>query len=334
MIGEIKNVVKRSAGRHVYYFGTISSDKVKIATFVPVIEESDTYLNQDTTNGYQRPGKKSRMNQLKRYLQDNPHRLIPPVILSARGAWKFSGDGLIGVLTLNGKAAIIDGQHRMGGIVAQYEEDGEPKLIDFICFADLSLEDEIYEFITINGEQRGVPKALNTYLKGDEFAELAWALNEDDDSPFKGKIFRTKGDQHTYFALHSIAKNIQRTFAHGAFKDLNFDDKLETLKRFWTSIAKHNADAWSDMKLAKREQKMKLAELTGNIAWSIVAPEILMKAWTPAAQEFNFDTLDKVIAFMSEDIDWTKDGEYRGLTGEVGGRRIATQLQSILAYYS
>ena len=334
MIGEIKNVIKRTVGRHVYYFGTISSDKAKIATFVPVIEQSDTYLNQDTAGGYQRPGTKARMNKFKRYLQDNPDRLIPPVILSARGSWEFSGDGPVGTLTLNGRAAIIDGQHRMGGIVALYEEDEEPKLVDFICFADLTLEDEIHEFITINGEQKGVPKALNTFLKGEEEAELAWALNEDDDSPLKGKIFRTKGDQFTYYALHSIAKNIKRTFEHGAFENLDFDDKLEALIRLWKSIAKHNAEAWSDMKLPKRDQKMKLVELTGNIAWSLVAPQILMKGWTPATQEFNFEVIDRVIAYMSEDIDWSKEGEYRGLTGEVGGRRIAHHLESILAYYS
>ena len=334
MIGEIKNVIKRSVGKHTYYFGTITSDKAKIATFVPVIEQSDTYLNQDTVDGYQRPGTKSRMNKFKRYLQANPDRLIPPVILSARGKWKFSGDGAVGTLTLNGKAAIIDGQHRMGGIVAQYEEDEDPKLIDFICFADLTLDDEVHEFITINGEQKGVPKALNTFLQGEEEAELAWALNEDDDSPLKGKIFRTKGDQYTYYALHSIAKNIKRTFDNGAFKELDFDDKLEALIRFWKSIAKHNAEAWSDTKVPKKEQKMKLAELTGNIAWSMVAPQILMKGWTPATQDFNFETIDKVVEYMSEDIDWDKDGEYRGLTGEVGGRRISKELESILAHYS
>lgn len=334
MIGEIENVIKRTVGKHTYYFGTITSDKAKIATFVPVIEPSETYLDQDTTDGYQRPGTKSRMNKFKRYLQANPDRLIPPVILSARGSWEFSGDGPVGTLTLNGKAAIIDGQHRMGGIVAQYEEDEEPKLIDFICFANLSLEDEIHEFITINGEQKGVPKALNTFLQGEEEAELAWALNEDDDSPLKGKIFRTRGDQFTYFALHSIAKNIKRTFDHGAFANLDFDDKLEALIRLWKSIAKHNAEAWSDMRLPKREQKMKLAELTGNIAWSLVAPQILMKGWTPATNEFNFSTIDKVIEYMSEEIDWGKEGEYKGLTGEVGGRRIAKVLEAILACYS
>jgi hypothetical protein len=79
---------------------------------------------------------------------------------------------------------------------------------------------------------------------------------------------------------------------------------------------------------------MKLAELTGNIAWSMVAPQILMKGWTPATQDFNFETIDKVVEYMSEDIDWDKDGEYRGLTGEVGGRRISKELESILAHYS
>ena len=50
---------------------------------------NDTYLEQKTKNGYQRPGKKFRMNKYKRYLDEFPNRLIPPVILSAREIGSF-----------------------------------------------------------------------------------------------------------------------------------------------------------------------------------------------------------------------------------------------------
>lgn len=334
MIGEIDNVIKRTAGKNTYFFGTLSSDKAKIATFVPVIEESETFLNQNTDQGYQRPGTKSRMNKFKRYLAENPNRLVPPVILSARNQWKFEGSGDVGKLSLLGKAAIIDGQHRMGGLVALFDETDEARPIDFICFANLTRDEEIDEFTTINGEQRGVPKALNTFLKGEEDSLLGWDLNETEESPLKGKIFRTKGDSHTYYALHSIAKNIKRTFDHGAFEaTLEYDQKLEVLIEYWKLIAKHNPAAWADMSVAKRAQKMKLAELTGNIAWSLVAPQILIKGWAPSTGTFNWKVIDDVVGYVSSDVDWSKDGEYQGLTGEVGGRRIAKQLESILAHY-
>ena len=105
--------------------------------------------------------KKSRMNKIKKYFQDNPNRLVPPVILSGRGEWVYSeqGEGPVGSLTMQDRAAIIDGQHRVGGLVALYEDTGEVREVDFVCFENLTLQQEIDEFVTINGEQTGVPKA-------------------------------------------------------------------------------------------------------------------------------------------------------------------------------
>ena len=333
-LGTIENVIRRKVGNKVYYFGTMSSDMAKAATFVPVIEPSESFLDQKTARGYQRPGKKSRMNAFKRYLDEYPNRLIPPVILSARGYWKFNGDGEIGSLTLEGEAAIVDGQHRVGGLVALYEDKDENRKFDFICFDKLTIEEEKEEFVVINGQQKGVPRALNEYLKGEEDSEIAWMLNTDTNSPLKGKIFRTQAEPLVYFALHSMAKNVKRTFDHGAFVGLDVEDKVEILIQYWKLIAKHNAEAWSDASRPKREQLYKLMELTGIIAWSLVAPEVLRSGFSPESQNFDWDEIEKRIAFMSADFDWDKRGEFDGLTGEVGGRRIANLLQQNLAYYS
>ena len=94
------------------------------------------------------------MNAFKRYLDEYPNRLIPPVILSARGYWKFNGHGEIGSLTLEGQAAIVDGQHRVGGLVALYEDKDENRQFDFICFDKLTIEEEKEEFVVINGQQK------------------------------------------------------------------------------------------------------------------------------------------------------------------------------------
>jgi DGQHR domain-containing protein len=333
-LGTIEHAIRRTAGELVYFIGTISTDKIKLSTFVPVIEDADTYLSYEVDEGnYQRPGTKSRMNLIKKYFHENPNRLVPPIILSGRGNWKFSGSGVTGSISVEGRAAIIDGQHRAGGLVALYEQESEPREIDFVCFENLSLEEEIEEFVTINGEQKGVPKPLNTFLKGGDDVEIAWTLNLHEDSPFRDKIFRVRGDANTYYALHSMARNVKDTFNNGAFLSLNVDSRVEALIMFWKLIAKHNSEAWKDIERPKRQQEMKLCELTGIIAWSSVGAQVLLKGWAPESKTFNWDEIEKVIEFVSEDIDWSKTGDYDGLTGQVGGRRIAIELESALGHY-
>ena len=147
-LGKIDYVIRRTAGDLVYFIGSLPTDKIKLATFVPAIEESETFLeNEANEDYYQRPGKKSRMNKIKKYFQDNPNRLVPPVILSGRGEWVYSeqGEGPIGSLTMQDRAAIIDGQHRVGGLVALYEDTGEVREVDFVCF-EKKLFQKAYRF--------------------------------------------------------------------------------------------------------------------------------------------------------------------------------------------
>jgi len=336
-LGSINHVLKRKVGDKVYYIGSLSSKMAKNVTFVPVVEDSDTYLNQILENGYQRPGKKSRMNQFKKYLKDYSNRLIPPVILSARGTWIFEshGEDAVGKIKINGKAAIVDGQHRVGGIVSHYADTNDPIQFDFICFENLSLSEEINEFKTINGKQVGVPKALQEYLGEDPNSDLAWKLNQHDDSPFYERISRTTMGPNHLFALHSVAKNIARSFQHGSLEDLDIKIKLDVLIKYWNCIKSKNQEAWQDAyKDTKKDYTHKLLELTGNIAWSLVAPEILLKGYNPSEENFDWDEIEKVINFVSQDMDWEKKGEFFGMTGEVGGKRIAKHLQNALGYYT
>ena len=330
-LGELSKILKRKVGNKNYFIGKLSSDIAKKVTFVPVVEDSDTYLNQILKDGYQRPGKKSRMNQFKKYLKEFSDRLIPPVILSARGKWNFkeSEDSEIGDLLINGPAAIVDGQHRLGGIVGHFEDTETPLDFDFICFENLTLEEEKEEFKTINGKQVGVPNALQAFLGDDENVSIAWGLNINDDSPFYGRITRTTmtmnheiGLPHL-FALHSIGRNVSRSFQHGSLEDLDNDVKLDALIKYWRLIKDANSVAWSDAgKEKKKDHQYKLLELTGNIAWSLIAPEIFLKGFDPTGKSFDWAEIEKVIEFVSQDMDWEKQGEFFGMTGEVGGKRI------------
>ena len=336
-LGTIDNVLKRNVGDRVYYIGTLSSDMAKDVTFAPVVEDSDTYLTQILDRGYQRPGRKARMNQFKKYLKEFTNRLIPPVILSARGKWIFKPEssGVIGQIQIDDRAAIVDGQHRVGGIVSHFQDTNEPIQFDFICFDNLSYDEEVNEFLTINGKQVGVSKALQAYLGGDPNKDLAWELNEHDDSPFYKRISRTTMGPDHLFALHSVTKNVARTFSHGSLSELDHATKKEILLRYWNCIKMVNQTAWADAaKEKKKDHTHKLLELTGNIAWSIVAPEILLKGYRPNDESFDWEEIENVISFVSQDMDWEKQGEFYGMTGEVGGRRIANFLQNALGYYN
>ena len=171
MIGVVEGVLRKSQGNRRYLFGTISSDKVKNLTFVPVIETSrKTYVNELMDKGYQRPGSSSRMRSFAKFLRDNPNSVVPPVLLSGRGAWvfkKYDDATDVGKLMIAGRAAVIDGQHRLGGFVHLYEENEAVREISFILLPDLDVDDEKKEFIVVNNSQKGVPRTTDRLPGGD-----------------------------------------------------------------------------------------------------------------------------------------------------------------------
>jgi DNA sulfur modification protein DndB len=309
----------------------------KHITFVPVLEESPrTYLNERTEEGYQRFASRTRMNLFRQFLRNHPTSVVPPVLLSDRGKWKFESsdsEGKLGRLVIEDAAAIIDGQHRVGGYVALYEEDEDDRPIDFILLAGLPLDEERNEFVTVNGTQKGVAKSLVEYLEGTEDGIVAWELNEREDSPLRGRITRQTMQRGHLFQLHSVAKNVGRTFSHGALADLTIDEKVEIAIQYWTTIADHHPEEWADIEKERRTQfEFKLLELTGFIAWSLAAEDLLGPAWSPDMRVMNWNMVDTKIRRVAEMacIDWRKDGMFTGLTGEVGGSRIHREIQRCL----
>lgn len=342
-MGRIKGVIKRNVGDQVYYYGTIQSDQIKNVTYVPVIEESTkSYLLENAEGGFQRPGSRSRMRAFKRYLADNPNRIVPPVLLSSRDMWRFeptSDDEKFGDIVIDAPATIIDGQHRIGGYVALFEEEEQTRPIDFILLEGLDTEEETREFTTVNNTQKGVQRALTGYLAGiiedNEYSRIAWHLNEDEDSPFKGRITRTSTKKHHLFALHSVMKHIERQFKHGKLELIDEEDKIDYLAHYWTIIADERFNEWSDIELlddpgakGKKGFEFKMLELTGFIAWSIIGKEIFSRSYDEITG-MNWEYVKELVRLCGNQ-DWRKDGQYAHATGEVGGPIIATEMEKLL----
>lgn len=309
-------------------------------TFVPVLDESTkTYLNE-IKDGYQRPGSHYRMRAFARFLQKNPNSIVPPVVLSGRGNWKFEAEGQdsdLGKLILRERAAIVDGQHRLGGFVFLYESEEDVRNISFILLPDLTPEEEENEFVVVNTSQKGVPRALTSYLEYSPGAQIGWGLNEESDSPFYGRISRTtlQGKPTHLFTLNSVEDEVNRLFSMGAVQDLDVDQKIEFMARFWTIIADQLNTEWSDIeKLGNPETKgrnsfqYKLLELTGLVAWSYTGAQIFFRSYSERAG-MNWDNVRRLVEAASE-IDWRKNGEYEGRTGKAGGKAMADEMMRLL----
>lgn len=354
-VGELDNVLRRTIGSRVYYFGSITSDKVRDVTFVPVLEKSPkTPLVEEPDQGYQRPGAQARMHKFKTFLKDNPSSIVPPVLLSGRGNWKFvpsAANSVFGRLEIFGNAAILDGQHRLGGFVALYQSDGDVRNIDFLLLENLSRDEEIKEFVVVNNTQVGVPKSTTLFIgQGidgieniigglSEEAWITWQLNNREDSAFKGRITRTKMGPEHLFQLHSVAKCIARMFKDGAFTDTEREEKLEILIKYWNLIENLNPSPWADIeKLGVKGQgrkafEYKLLELTGFIAWSLIAnSRILTSSYNASSKTVDWDRVEQMIQVLADKIDWRKDGQFENATGEVGGPKIEQEMQAILSH--
>jgi DNA-sulfur modification-associated len=84
-------------------------------------------------------------------------------------------------------AAIIDGQHRLGGLL-RLVNDGEvgdelkSRPIPFMAIELMDMDREKQEFVDINYNQQGVKKSLIHYLNREDnfFGKAAAALMEDE----------------------------------------------------------------------------------------------------------------------------------------------------------
>jgi hypothetical protein len=129
-------------------------------------------------------------------------------------------------------------------------------------------------------------------------------------------------------------------FRDGAFTDTTREDKADIAVKFWNMIADFHPKEWADIeKLGVKGQgrkafEYKLLELTGLIAWSQVADSrVLAPYYNSNTGTVDWDAVQRSIEILSERIDWRKEGEYKALTGEVGGPKICKDMEKVLSQH-
>lgn len=326
---------KRTVGDNTYYVGSIRNDVVDQFIEVLVIESTPGNYVHERADGYQRPANARRQRVIAQYLSDHPNDVVPPVILNGAGQWEFTslgGNDAIGELTLNGRAHVIDGQHRLGGFISLWKDLQQTRDIDFVVYDNLDQDREAIVFQTINDTQVGVPKAIGVYntLDEEDSNYIAWELNLDEQSPYYGKISRTgKRTAEQILNLNSVATHVKKTFSHPTLENLSREHKFELLCRYWQIIYETNPDPWDELSEPARNRTSKMLELTGFIAWSQAGRSILGRCFN---EEFNSMDWEAVALLVNRanKLDWRKTGQFQGLTGTVGGSHIFRVMERLI----
>ncbi len=332
---KIENVLKvADPSGLTYYLGTISPAQIMQLTFVPCVARvNEDALNVRTENGYQREGDKKRMSEIANFYSKSLSSLVPPVLLATRGKWAFSPNtksASVGSVEASDCAAIIDGQHRLGGLslMCQNSETLPEALNRSIPFMAVEFPDvarEAEEFEVINGRQKGIKKSHLKYIQrsADFTGNAANMLKEDEDSPFFGRIAIAERHDWDLITFGAACEIVDLTFdsyfcTNTGFRPKSSEDSqakaMVLLQNYWRSVSVAFDGMWGEIHTlpplgaAKSAQhpgrskfKFRLLEETGLRAMAALGSKILYKAWMSNSQDVAWQTVDTLLAKVAED---------------------------------
>lgn len=127
----IENVLQYKMRGKVAYLGNLSAMSALQITYVKPYDHP-------SGKGYQRPVDSQRCNDFAMYLSKGDDALFTPILLNAESNWEFSAydksRASFGRLICRGKASLMDGQHRLGGI-KRYTQDTHSEIsVPFLAF--------------------------------------------------------------------------------------------------------------------------------------------------------------------------------------------------------
>ena len=227
-------------GGHTYYAFFIEPERLLKIGYV--LHRSDA--NKTMMPTYQRIIKKSRLNQVREFVDDGgffPNSIV--ISIDAPQGLKFDnkgGNGIakLGILHLPKKyrsAYIIDGQHRLYGYSdSQY---ASTNTIPVVAFENLSRAEQVRLFMEINENQKAVPKNLRNTLSIDllwdskSYAErrralrlrVAESLGERRTSPLYGHVLvgENKKDLVRCITMETIDKGLKSSGLTTSFDKSN-----------------------------------------------------------------------------------------------------------------
>lgn len=282
--------------------------------------------------GYQRPVDMKRCDDFARYLSNGENALFTPILLNAGSNWEFiSYDrerSSFGRLLCKGKASLMDGQHRMGGIEKYIKETNSELNVPFLAFHNLDEDEEIKLFDTINTKAKGIGTSLSKYLRRDS-DDISWVATElmvRKESPFYsiGSIIgkRTKGRhvtlQNVYRTLHLLTADCQ-------LSSMSKEQKLAIAITYFASIKNSFHQEWDDYK------NYRLTHIVCLDALSIAGSEVLLKCISQNTKQIDLSAINNFVRRLS--MDWSANGPLKYLKGMSGSKSLSIDLKAQMLNY-
>jgi DGQHR domain-containing protein len=273
---------------NTHVVGEIVAEKVYCVTVTPPYAHDLFFVSTFTTedplspalnkHGYQRPPTLSRFPEIaKHFRTGNNAELITPLVVSVRLSDPDEIKKFLEFLAAGDTAAIkarfgqkiasmVDGQHRMSGLVHAWNEDNDfQPPIPVMLYFGLSFSEEAELFNTINVTQRKLPKALIETNKGDitevdspgyaqQIRRIAFSLCRDPDSvwgPINGaEQVNMTGvrDPNRPVTYEGLRRSMQNMFPPTLLSRLSAMDEqlpLKYAKRYWKEVRDACPEAWT-----------------------------------------------------------------------------------------
>jgi len=215
---------------------------------------------EDKEKGYQRSFTKTRINQIKKYI-DKENGILPNSVLVNIDSGNYIYNTETNCLELEEEGPlgfIIDGQHRIWG-----SNEAETELIlPVVATVDLKPKEQASLFVKINKSQRGVPVSLYLDLLDltegiiEDFddeevpaqrraIEIGKRMNEDEDGPLFGLI-RTTGQSGEGVALNEFVTKLKEYVDPKKGKLLNygFEDQFKIFKIYFKAVKGVFLEQW------------------------------------------------------------------------------------------
>lgn len=185
--------LKLKQNNHTIYYLTIP-----VSELVPYCYVSRR--SEDFKHGFQRNLSEDRADDIAAYLKSGDGSVPSNIVLSTQACAELDHDVTskgLSFLRTKGAFLVIDGQHRLRG----YEKCGLDLRVPVALYVDLTTEEEVRLFVTINRKQQSVPDSLIEEIKHlgnmespEDRLLRGWydKLADDKTSPLHGKINRAR----------------------------------------------------------------------------------------------------------------------------------------------
>lgn len=287
--------------------------------------------------GYQRYLNEKRLKDVGEYIK-KPRATFPnSVILNldpSKARFEPAPDGNRGTMVVpreKGVAWIIDGQHRLYGF-----ERSDGKEFDLLVAAYLGLaaSDQATIFKVINSTQMGVSPSLiydlidltkdAEYL--DERAhEIVKALNEDDDSLWKGEV-KMLGVGRGIISQAAFIGELRRLLHDAILEEYSVGEQVKILKDYFSVLKDLFPSAWAS-------KKHVLCKTLGLAAVLLIMPKVLIHCRIRSS--FTSNTMKDILKDLTTVQVPTETGleviDFSGKQlGAFGGRKGQRKLADIL----